>query len=86
MSLKLLSAQRSAKGIAVTFVTEHGIEPLDGSCEEIARLAEVMQQVGVLAPLNEHDNVWIDDVVIGDAIVKLGLKPGGQARVQILRQ
>jgi hypothetical protein len=86
MSLKLLSAQRSAKGIAVTFVTEHGIEPLDGSCEEIARLAEVMQQVGVLAPLNEHDNVWIDDVVIGDAIVKLGLKPGGQAQVQILRQ
>jgi hypothetical protein len=85
MSLKLLSAQRSAKGMAVTFVTDTGIEPLDGTCDEFARLAEVMQQVSVLASLNENETVWIEDVTVGDAVVKLGLKPGGQARVCILR-
>jgi hypothetical protein len=85
MSLQLLSAQPSDKGMAVTFATEHGIEPLEGSCDEFARLAQVMQQVSVLALANQHETVWIEDVVIGDAIVKLGLKDNGQTRVSILR-
>jgi hypothetical protein len=45
----------------------------------------VMQQVSVLALANQHETVWIEDVVIGDAIVKLGLKENGQTRVSILR-
>ena len=85
MSLELLDAQRTARGIAVTFVTDHGIEPLEGSCEEVARLARVMQQVGALAAVNEQEQVWLEEVTVGDAIVKLGLKPGQQARVRIVR-
>ena len=85
MSLELLSAHGTADGIAVTFVTEHGIEPLEGSCEEISRLAKVMQQVSVLAALNDEESAWLEDVGVGDAIVKLGVSPGRQARICILR-
>lgn len=85
MSLELLDARQTDDGIAVTFVTERGVEPLEGSCEEVARLARVMQQVGALAALNENEQVWLEAVPVGEAIVKLGLKPGHQARVRIIR-
>ena len=85
MSLELLDAHRTDDGIAVTFVTERGVEPLEGSCEEVARLARVMQQVSALAVLNEDEHVWLDEVPVGGAIVQLGLKPGRQARVRIIR-
>jgi len=85
MSLELLDAHQTAHGISVTFATDRGIEPLEGSCEEVARLARVMQQVGALAALNEREQVWLEEVTVGDAIVKLGLKPGRQARVRIIR-
>jgi hypothetical protein len=85
MSLELLDAHQTARGISVTFATDRGIEPLEGSCEEVARLACVMQQVGALAALNEQEQVWLEEVTVGDAIVKLGLKPGRQARVRIIR-
>jgi hypothetical protein len=86
VSLELLDAHRTADGISVTFVTERGIEPLEGSCEEIARLARVMQQVGALAALNEEQHIWLEDVMVGDAVVRLGLRPGRQARVRIIRR
>ncbi|HTU96773.1 MAG TPA: hypothetical protein VMF14_13090 [Solirubrobacteraceae bacterium] len=86
MSLELIGARETADGIAVTFVTERGIEPLEGSCDEIARLATVMQQVSALAAINENERVWIDEVAVGDAIVKLGLSPGRQGRVKIIRR
>jgi hypothetical protein len=86
MSLELLDAHRTADGIAITFVTERGVEPLEGSCQEVARLARVMQQVGALAALNDTEQVWLEEVAVGEAIVKLGLKPGRQARVRILRR
>jgi hypothetical protein len=85
MSLELLDAHETEDGISITFVTERGIEPLQGSCDEVSRLAQVMQQVSVLASLNEEERVWLEDVPVGDAIVKFGLNPGRQARVQILR-
>src|ERR1700760_3691887 len=85
LSLELIGARETADGIAVTFVTEHGIEPLEGSCDKIARLATVMEQVSALAVLNENERVWIDEVAVGDAIVKLGLNPGRQGRVKIVR-
>lgn len=85
MSLELIGARETADGIAVTFVTERGIEPLEGSCDEIARLATVMQQVSTLAMLNDDQRVWIDEVTVGNAIVKLGLNPGRQGRVKIIR-
>jgi hypothetical protein len=85
MSLELLEAHETEGGIAVTFVTDRGIEPLEGSCEEVARLARVMQQVGALAAINEQERVWVEEVTVGNAVVKLGLNPGGQARVRILR-
>ncbi|HET8980211.1 MAG TPA: hypothetical protein VFN87_18815 [Solirubrobacteraceae bacterium] len=86
MSLELLDAHQTADGIAVTFATERGVEPLEGSCEEVAHLARVMQQVGALAALNEREHVWLEDVPVGEAIVRLGLKPGRQARVHIIRR
>lgn len=86
MSLELLDAHQTADGIAIMFVTERGIEPLEGSCQEVARLARVMQQVGALAALNDTEQVWLEEVAVGEAIVKLGLKPGRQARVRILRR
>ena len=85
MSLELLDAHHTREGIAITFVTEGGIEPLEGSCQEVARLACVMQQVAALAALNDTEHVWLEEVAVGEAIVKLGLKPGRQARVHIFR-
>lgn len=85
MSLELLDAHQTARGISVTFATDRGVEPLEGSCEEVARLARVMQQVGALAALNEQEQVWLEQVTVGDAVVKLGLKPGRQVRVRIIR-
>ena len=86
MSLELLSAHETEEGIAVTFATERGLEPLEGSCDEVARLAEAMQQVSALATLNRDARIWLEHVPVGDAIVQLGLNPGGQARVRILRR
>lgn len=86
MSLELLDAQPTAEGLAVTFGTERGLERLEGSPEEVARLARAMQQVAVLGQLNEHDDLWLDAVAVGDAVVKLGLAPGGQTRVLITRR
>ncbi len=86
MSLAVLDAHETANGMAVTFITEKGLEPLEGSHEEVARLAEVMHQVSAMASLNDHERVWLEDVVVGDAVVKLGLNPRGQARVRIVRR
>ena len=44
-----------------------------------------MQQVAALAPLNEAEKMWIEDVRVGDAVVKLGLRPAGEALVRITR-
>ena len=85
MSLVLLDARASEAGITATFATEHAVEELTGSCAEVARLAAVMKQVAVLAELNDTEDVWLDEVVVGDAVVKLGLKGGGEARVAIIR-
>ncbi len=86
MSLAVLEARETANGVAVTFITEKGLEPLEGTHEEVARLADVMRQVSVMASLNEFERVWLEDVVVGDAIVKLGLNPRGLARVRIVRR
>ena len=40
MSLELLDACETDEGIAVTFATERGLERLEGSPAEIARLAQ----------------------------------------------
>jgi hypothetical protein len=84
MSLELLDASETDDGIVVTFGTERGLERLEGSSEEIAQLARAMQQVAALGQLNEHEHVWVEEVAVGRSIVKLGLSPGGQARVLIV--
>jgi hypothetical protein len=84
MSLELLEAHDTAEGMAVTFATDRGLERLEGSPDEMARLARTMQQVAALGQLNEHESVWLEQVQVGRSLVKLGLKPGGQARVLIL--
>jgi hypothetical protein len=85
MSLALLDSRETAEGLAVTFITDYGLEQLEGSHEQVARLAEVMQQISVLAPLNQSERVWVEDVVVGDATIKLGLNPGGLTRMRIIR-
>jgi hypothetical protein len=85
MSLELIDAHALAGGIAITFATERGLESLTGSCEQVARLAEVMRQVSALAALGSSESVWLEDVVVGDAVVKLGVSPGGEGRVRIDR-
>lgn len=85
MSLELLSARRTDEGVSVTFGTDRGIEQLVGSADEIVTLARSMQQVAALGPLNGNESVWVDAVPVGDAVIKLGLRPGGQARVLIIR-
>jgi DNA-binding IclR family transcriptional regulator len=85
MSLELLDACETDKGMAVTFATERGLERLEGRPEEMARLARAMQQVAALGALNEHEHVWVEEVLVGRSLVKLGLSPGGQARVLILQ-
>jgi hypothetical protein len=84
MSLELLEAHETDQGMAVTFATERGIERLEGSPDELARLARAMQQVAALGQLNEYERVWVEEVPVGRSLVKLGLSPGGQARVLIL--
>lgn len=85
MSLSVLDARQTDRGVRITFATERGLEILEGSHDEVARLAEVMRQVSALAALNEYERVWLQDVRVGDALVKLGLNPHGQARVRIVR-
>ena len=86
MSLEMLDAHETAEGMAVTFATERGIERLEGSPEEIGRLARAMQQVAALSQLNDNESAWLEEVRVGRAIVKLGINPGGQARVLILHE
>jgi hypothetical protein len=86
VALEIVDAHATENGLAVTFVTDDGLVALEGTAEELARLAEVMQQVAALAPLNESGKLWIEDVAVGDAIVKLGLRPGGEALVRITRR
>ena len=86
MGLAVLDARETENGLEVTFITDAGLELLEGSHAQVARLAEVMQQVSVLAPLNETGNEWIEDVTVGEARVRLGLAPGGRARLLIVRK
>ncbi len=85
MGLAVLDARETDLGLEVTFITDAGLEQLEGTHAEVAQLARVMQQVSVLAPLNESERVWIEDVPVGEATVKLGLAPGGRARLLIER-
>jgi hypothetical protein len=86
MGLAVLDARETDKGLEVTFVTDAGLQQIEGTHAEVAQLARVMQQVSVLAPLNETGNVWIEDVAVGEATVRLGLAPGGRARLLIVRK
>ena len=62
MGLAVLDARETDLGLEVTFITDAGLEQLEGTHAEVAQLARVMQQVSVLAPLNESERVWIEDV------------------------
>ncbi len=84
MGLEIMEARQTESGVAVTFATERGLVAVEGSDSEIRRLAKVMAQVAALAPLNETERTWIEDVAVGDSLVKLGLAPGGEGRVQII--
>lgn len=84
MGLEIMEARETENGLAVTFLTDRGALAVEGSEAQIARLAEVMAQVAALAPLNETESVWIENVAVGDSLVRLGLSPGGEGRVQII--
>src|SRR5436305_11821014 len=61
MSLELLDARETAEGMAVTFATDRGIERLEGSPDEMARLARAMQQVAALGQLNDEESAWLEE-------------------------
>ena len=84
MGLEIVETRQTENGVAVTFVTERGLMAVEGSEAQIMRLAEVLAQVAALAPLNETETVWIENVTVGDSLVRLGLRPGGGGRVQII--
>ena len=84
MRLEIVDARQTEDGLAVTFGTERGPVAVEGSEAQIRRLAEVMAQVAVLAPLNETESAWLEDVAVGDSLVRLGLCPGGEGRLQII--
>ena len=84
MGIEIMEARQTENGLAVTFVTDRGLVAVEGSELEINRLAEVMAQVAALAPLNETEKVWIENVPVGSSLVRLGLAPGGEGRVQII--
>jgi len=84
MGLEIREARQTENGVAVTFVTERGLVTLEGSEAQLARLAEVMAQVAALAALNETESVWLENVAVGGSLVRLGLRPGGEGRVQII--
>ena len=86
MALEIVGAHPTENGLAVTFVTDNGLVALEGSPDELGRLAEVMQQFAALAPLNQNEKVWLEDVRVGDAVLRLGLRPGGEALVRIVRR
>ncbi len=86
MSLELLDARAIPGGIAITFATDKGLETLTGSHSEVAHLAKAMREVSAISTLSGPERVWIEDVVVGDAVVKLGLAAEGQARVRIERR
>lgn len=85
MSLSVLDARPTENGLAITFATERGLEMIEGSHAQLARLAEVMGQVSALAAANDTERVWVEDVTVGDATIRLGLNPCGQARLRIVR-
>jgi len=85
MNLSVLDAHKTADGIAVTLISESGLHELEGSVEEMARLATVMRQVSVLAPLHDGELVWLEEITVGSADVKLGLSAAGRTRVLIRR-
>jgi hypothetical protein len=85
MNLSVLDAHRTADGIAVTLISESGLHQLEGSVEQMSRLATVMRQVSVLAPLHDGEQVWLEDITVGDADVTLGLSTEGRTRVLIRR-
>ena len=84
MGLEIREARQTENGVAVTFVTERGLVTLEGSEAQLARLVEVMAQVAALAALNETESVWLENVAVGGSLVRLGLRPGGEGRVQII--
>jgi hypothetical protein len=85
MSLELLDARATSAGIAITFATDRGLESLTGSRDQVARLATAMREVSASNPCHGSERVWLEDVVVGDAVVKLGMTAEGQARVRIDR-
>lgn len=84
MGLEIMEARQTENGVAVTFVTDRGLVAVEGSEAQITRLAEVMAQVAALAPLNETESAWLENVPVGGSLVRLGLGPGGEGRVQII--
>ena len=84
MGLGIMQGRQTENGVAVTFVTERGLVAVEGSETQIKKLAEVMAQVAALAPLNETESAWLENVAVGGSLVRLGLRPGGEGRVQII--
>jgi hypothetical protein len=85
VSLSVFDAQPTADGFVITLASDSGLHRLEGSREEIARLARVMRQVSVLAPLYDGEPIWLDDVIVGCTVVRLGLTSEGGTRLLLHR-
>lgn len=86
MSLTIVDAHETITGsIRVIFGTDQGLDIVEGTREEIERLARVMTQVAALGELNTIETCWIESVVVGKDIVQLGLLPRHRIRMSITR-
>jgi hypothetical protein len=82
--MELLAAEPTDEG-AIRFTLAHdgGLQPLEGSVVEIERLAHAMREVAGLAGISDSERCWLHELPVGDRCVRLGLLPGGQARLLI---
>jgi hypothetical protein len=83
--MELLAAVRTERD-TIRFTVAHagGAQTLEGSFAEIAAFAAAMREVSVLAAAaGEEEHCWLHELPVGDHLVRLGLRPGGEPRLLI---
>jgi hypothetical protein len=82
--MELLAAELTDEGaIRFTLAHERRVHRLEGSVAEVERLTRAMREVAALAGASDTERCWLHELPVGDRVVRLGLLPGGRARLLI---